>query len=76
MFFLVLIVVVLLIFSCFSSPARNLPDSFADLVEKLSPAVVNITTTAIVPEREKFLKLEKFPGQYPYYVCMYTGMSG
>ena len=49
-----LLVVVLLIFSCFSSPARNLPDSFADLVEKLSPAVVNITTTAIVPEREKF----------------------
>ena len=49
-----LLVVVLLIFSCFSSLARNLPDSFADLVEKLSPAVVNITTTAIVPEREKF----------------------
>ena len=49
-----LLVVVLLIFSCFSSPARNLPDSFADLVEKLSPAVVNITTTAVVPEREKF----------------------
>ena len=32
----------------------NLPDSFADLVEQLSPAVVNITTTAIVPEREQF----------------------
>ena len=49
-----LLVVFLLIFSCFSSPARNLPDSFADLVEKLSPAVVNITTTAVVPEREQF----------------------
>ena len=32
----------------------NLPESFADLVEQLSPAVVNITTTAIVPEREQF----------------------
>ena len=49
-----LLVVGLLIFSGFSSLARNLPDSFADLVEKLSPAVVNITTTAVVPEREKF----------------------
>ena len=32
----------------------NLPESFADLVEQLSPAVVNITTTAVVPEREQF----------------------
>ena len=49
-----LLVVILVLFSGFSSFARNLPDSFADLVEKLSPAVVNITTTAVVPEREKF----------------------
>ncbi len=34
--------------------AKDLPDSFADLVERLSPAVVNITTTAAVPEREQF----------------------
>ena len=32
----------------------NLPESFADLVEQLSPAVVNITTTAVLPEREQF----------------------
>ena len=34
--------------------ASELPSSFADLVEKLSPAVVNITTTAVVPDREQF----------------------
>ena len=33
---------------------RDRPNSFADLVEKLSPAVVNITTTAVVPDREQF----------------------
>ena len=33
---------------------QELPSSFAELVEKLSPAVVNITTTAVVPDREQF----------------------
>ena len=35
------------------SPARRqqfLPDSFADLVEKVSPAVVNINTTAVIEQ--------------------------
>ena len=31
--------------------ARGTPDSFADLVEKVSPAVVNITTTTMVSAR-------------------------
>ena len=45
---------VLLILSSTPNMAKDLPGSFADLVEKLSPAVVNITTTAVVPEREQF----------------------
>lgn len=32
----------------FNAKARGVPDSFADLVEKLSPAVVNISTTQTV----------------------------
>ena len=32
--------------------ARGAPDSFADLAEKLSPAVVNITTSKVVAGRE------------------------
>jgi len=34
-----------------ASMARGAPDSFADLAERLSPAVVNITTTTIVAGR-------------------------
>ena len=43
-----------LLISSFPVRGSNLPESFADLVEQLSPAVVNITTTAVVPEREQF----------------------
>ena len=45
---------ILLILSSAPNLAKDLPGSFADLVETLSPAVVNITTTAVVPEREQF----------------------
>ena len=45
---------ILLILSSAPNLAKDLPGSFADLVEELSPAVVNITTTAVVPEREQF----------------------
>jgi len=34
----------ILIFQSFATVARSAPDSFADLVERMSPAVVNITT--------------------------------
>jgi len=44
----------LFLITCFQLKAVTLPNSFADLVEKLSPAVVNITTTAVVPDREQF----------------------
>jgi len=45
---------VLLILTNSSISAKELPESFADLVERLSPAVVNITTSAVVPTREQF----------------------
>mgnify|MGYP001432264276 FL=1 len=44
----------LFLITCFQLKAVTLPNSFADLVEKLSPAVVNITTTSVVPDREQF----------------------
>ncbi|PZO63782.1 MAG: serine protease [Paracoccus denitrificans] len=59
-----------------SVPAEGVPVSFADLVEHVSPAVVNITTTAVVsrptngipglPENSPFSDLFRdfgFPGQ-------------
>ena len=45
---------IILLLNCVQVRAIELPNSFADLVEKLSPAVVNITTTAVLPEREQF----------------------
>ena len=45
---------IILLLSSFPVRGSNLLDSFADLVEELSPAVVNITTMAVVPEREQF----------------------
>ncbi|MGH1577460.1 Do family serine endopeptidase [Planktotalea sp.] len=40
--------VVLLLLQTLSAAARGAPESFADLAEKISPAVVNITTTTTV----------------------------
>lgn len=41
----------LLMVQAVAAAARGAPDSFADLAEKLSPAVVNITTTTTVMRR-------------------------
>ncbi len=45
------LVLALLMAQMVSAAARGAPDSFADLAEKLSPAVVNITTTTTVMRR-------------------------
>ena len=45
--------------------ARPAPDSFADLAEKLSPAVVNISTTQTV-KRENNPQLPEFPPGSPF----------
>ena len=52
--FLFLSLFIFLFINCLPLKASDLRESFADLVEELSPAVVNITTTAVVPEREQF----------------------
>jgi serine protease Do len=43
----------LLMAQAVAAAARGAPDSFADLAEKLSPAVVNITTTTTVMRRSQ-----------------------
>nr|WP_281501840.1 Do family serine endopeptidase [Aliiroseovarius sp. F20344] len=47
-----LLAVVTLVATSVRADARGAPDSFADLAEKVSPAVVNITTSTIVASRE------------------------
>ena len=44
----------------------NTPDSFADLAEKLLPAVVNISSTAKVEQPEDFPDLPQFPEGSPF----------
>ena len=47
--------------------ARPVPQNFADLAERLLPAVVNISTTAIVKQnRNKSPQLPQFPPGSPF----------
>ena len=41
------------LFSINYANAKSAPESFADLAEKLSPSVVNISTTTIVEQKSK-----------------------
>jgi serine protease Do len=53
-----------LLFFCFifniEGKARNAPESFADLAEKLMPSVVNISTTQTIKTTGN-----QFPFQFP-----------
>ena len=44
--------------------AKNAPESFADLAEKLSPSVVNISTTTIVEQKSR--NMPSFPPGSPF----------
>jgi serine protease Do len=44
--------------------AKSAPDSFADLAERLSPSVVNISTTTIIEQRSK--EMPSFPPGSPF----------
>ena len=49
-----------------STFAKALPSSFADLVEKLSPAVVSIASTTIVKNTNPQKEIPKFPEGSPF----------
>jgi len=46
--------------------ARPAPDSFADLAERLSPAVVNISTTQTIKRSAEDIPLPQFPPGSPF----------
>ena len=54
-----------LIFILFSKPLLAVPESFADLVEQLSPAVVSIASTTIV-ENNNQNQIPQFPEGSPF----------
>jgi serine protease Do len=61
------VLALMLIFSPFNVEARSAPESFADLAEKLLPAVVNISTTSVVKQNTgKTPELPKFPPGSPF----------
>ncbi len=64
LFFAVTILVLGSLFA-FNAAARGAPDSFADLAEELSPAVVNISTTQIV-KTERGGNFPQFPPGHPF----------
>jgi serine protease Do len=62
-----MVLALVLIFSPFHAEARSTPESFADLAEKLLPAVVNISTTSVVKQSAgKTPELPKFPPGSPF----------
>ena len=48
----------------FEAFAKKAPDSFADLAEKLSPSVVNISTTSVIEDRKN--NMPTFPPGSPF----------
>ena len=54
----------ILFFSISIVHAKSAPDSFADLAEKLSPSVVNISTTTVIEQRTR--EMPSFPPGSPF----------
>ena len=54
----------ILFFSISIANAKSAPDSFADLADKLSPSVVNISTTTVIEQRNR--EMPSFPPGSPF----------
>ena len=50
----------------FSNTLQSHPSSFADLVEKLSPAVVSIASTTIIKDNNSQNQMPRFPEGSPF----------
>jgi serine protease Do len=61
--FLVLTFIALIPMQAFG---QGRPDSFADLAERLSPAVVNITTSQLIPAQERGPNMPQLPPGSPF----------
>ena len=60
----VYVLVYLICFISFEALAKSAPNSFADLAEKLSPSVVNISTTTIIEDKQN--TYPNFPPGSPF----------
>ncbi|MGE5545997.1 MAG: DegQ family serine endoprotease [Solirubrobacterales bacterium] len=55
-----------LMLQSFAAAAREAPGSFADLAEKLLPAVVNVSTTQTIRNPERVPEMPQFPPGSPF----------
>ena len=53
-----------LFFTVSISHSSSVPESFADLAEKLSPSVVNISTTTVIEQKSR--EMPSFPPGSPF----------
>ena len=60
----VITILLFLLFSLNVVNAKPIPESFADLAEKLSPSVVNISTTTVIQQRSR--EMPSFPPGSPF----------
>ncbi len=56
--------ILILLFTSYAVNANSTPESFADLAEKLSPSVVNISTTTVVEQKSR--EMPSFPPGSPF----------
>jgi serine protease Do len=59
-----LISFLILLFTSYVVNAKSAPESFANLAEKLSPSVVNISTTTVVEQKSR--QMPSFPPGSPF----------
>ena len=60
----VITILLFLLFSLNVVNAKPIPESFADLAEKLSPSVVNISTTTVIQQKSR--EMPSFPPGSPF----------
>jgi len=61
-----LLATALLLFQPISANAKGAPESFADLADKLLPAVVNVSTTQVVEGKSSMPDMPQFPPGSPF----------
>ena len=62
--FLIITSLLILLLTISAANAKSAPESFADLAEKLSPSVVNISTTTVVEQKSR--QMPSFPPGSPF----------
>jgi len=66
MFVFALLAAIMMLLQSLPAQAKGAPDSFADLADKLLPAVVNVSTTQVIEGRKSMPDMPQFPPGSPF----------